>query len=307
MNIDTEELSVRYFDIAWLSRYDGPGYRVVVFLQGCHLRCPWCHSPHSQEPVSALLFFPARCLHCGRCEQICTQQVHHLSAGGHLLSRERCVGCGKCVAACPVSGRELLSGALVLPTKVLPVSGLWDLLYPQLDLVRDIGGLTVSGGEALLQSRALRELLSLCKKEGFHTAIETSGAIPGQFVADVATYVDCWLYGLRPTTFYTPPFADRIPENLATLCSFGRQVIIRMPVVAGITDLPDSLANIANMMHANKLQEIQLLPFHAGTPHYYQALGKTCTIDDEAIPSGERLNEIVDFFQQRYLKASIIQ
>lgn len=303
----TEFLSVRYFDIAWLSRYDGPGHRVVIFFQGCNLRCPWCHSPHSQDPESMLLFFSTRCLHCGRCMLVCRQAVHQVSAGEHRLSRERCVRCGKCIDACPVSAREKLSGALVLPTRQTTVSALWNLLYPQLDMVRDIGGLTVSGGEALLQSQPLADLLLLCKKEGIHTAVETSGAIPVQFIKNVVDYVDYWLYGLRPTPFYTAPLTNYIQENLHYLKSAGRPIIIRMPVVAGITDLPDSLDKITKVMHQNKLKEIQLLPFHSGTSHYYHALGRTCVIGNGAIPSTERVAELIAFFYQKDLKASVIQ
>lgn len=298
---------MRYFDIAWLSRYDGPGHRVVLFLQGCNLRCPWCHSPHSQPSESLLLLFSARCQYCHRCEQVCTRAVHLVSAGKHTLHRERCIKCGKCIDVCPVSGRGLLNGALALPTREITVSALWDLLYPQLDLVRDIGGLTVSGGEALLQSGMLRDLLFLCRKEGIHTAIETSGAISRQNIMDVIGFVDCWLFGLRPTPVYTPPCAKKITDNLALISSFGCHIIIRMPVIAGITDLPDSLERIAEIMHANHLREIQLLPFHAGTSHYYHALGRECSVGNDAISSIRGLNAVRDYFQQESFAVSIIQ
>lgn len=301
----TAPLTLRYFDIAWLSRCDGPGRRVVLFLQGCHLRCPWCHSPHSHEAEGPLLFFPPRCRKCGRCEQVCPQSVHHVSADGHRLDRERCRGCGKCVEACPASSRERLSGALALPTKEVAVTALWDLLYPQLDLLRDIGGITVSGGEALLQSEALRELLRLCRQDGIHTAVETSGALPTERLAEVADLVDCWLFGLRPTPFYVPPAEGVIAENLAFLAAAGSRVIIRTPVIAGITDRPESLERIAAAMHANQLTEIQLLPFHSGTSHYYDAAGIPCVVGNEAIPSAERLDAVRAYFQQSELAATI--
>lgn len=299
--------TIRYFDVAWLSHFDGPGHRVVLFLQGCDLRCPWCHSPHSQPSESPLLFFPSRCQLCGRCEQVCSQSVHQISAGRHDLNRELCIHCGKCIDACPLSSRGRLSGPLALPTKEATIAALWELLYPQLSLLRSIGGITVSGGEPLLQSNALSHLLRLCREAGIHTAAETSGTLPIQHLADVVDYVDCWLFGLRPTPCYAPSQVDLVEPSLEFLANAGSHVIIRMPVIAGITDSSQSLEGIAATMQSHQLTEIELLPNHEGTPHYYDALGKTCALGSEAIPTTERLNAIRDYFEQSGCVATIVR
>ena len=303
----TKSVTIRYFDVAWLSRTDGPGHRVVLFLQGCHLRCPWCHLPHSQPAEAPLLFFPALCLHCGRCQQVCPQSVHRVGAQEHDLDHESCLRCGKCVDACPVSSRERFSGALALPTREASITALWDLLYPQLDLLRDIGGLTVSGGEPLLQSHALTPLLKSCRDAGIHTAVETCGALPRKRFREIVGLVDCWLFGYRPTPFYVPPGADFIDGNLAFISRTGSRVIVRTPVVAGITDLPESLTRIACTMQACGLTEIELLPFHRGTSHYYSAAGMSCALDGRAVPSADRLNAVRTHFQQYGLKARVIR
>lgn len=286
--------TIRYFDIAWRSRYDGPGQRVVVFLQGCSLRCPWCHSPHSRESESPLLFFAARCCRCGRCEAICPQSVHRIGAASHELRRERCRRCGKCVEACLLSSRDRLSGALALPTRELTIGELWELLYPQLDVLRAIGGMTVSGGEPLLQSQSLRELFHLCHASDIHTAVETCGAVPLRCIEDVIGLVDCWLFGLRPT----PDFVPQVEDNLAALTARGSRVIVRTPIIAGITDLPISLDKIAKTMQTRRLREIELLPCHEGVSHYYDASGKQCPLGSEAIPSVERLDAVREYFEQ---------
>lgn len=290
-----------------MSRFDGPGHRVVLYLQGCHLRCPWCHSPHSQAKGFLLLNFPAQCRHCSRCVQVCLHGVHQVTADNHIVHREQCVGCGKCIDACPVSHRDHLSGALAQAVKEITVPELWHVLYPQLDLLRSIGGLTVSGGEALLQSEALAGLLQLCKEEGIHTAVETSGALPEKHVKDVAHLTDCWLYGLRPTPLYTPPHAEKITENLSFLAKTGSRIIIRTPVIAGITDLPVSLDRIAAIMRANELHEIQLLPFNRETSHYYHALGRECKVSNEGIVTSKQIEAVRVFFQEKNCSATIIQ
>lgn len=303
----TDNLSLSYFDISWLSRYDGPGHRVVLYLQGCHLKCPWCHSPHSQPTVPPLLYFPAKCHLCGNCEKACTQGVHEVINGNHHIYRDRCIGCGKCIDACPASHRERISGAIALAGKELPVTELWRILYPQLDLLRPIGGLTVSGGEALLQSRALAALLQCCKQENIHTAVETSGALSSKYVKEIAPLTDCWLYGLRPTPFYTPPFAEQIAINLAFLAKTASRIIIRTPIIAGITDQLVSLKQIAELMEKNGVHEIQLLPFNRETPHYYHALGQECQVGNEARVSHDRMETVRSFFEKRNLKPTIIQ
>lgn len=296
-----------YFDIAWLSRYDGPGHRVVLYLQGCNLRCPWCHSPHSQiinKP--SLLFFPSRCLYCGSCAQVCHNDVHKVTEENHTLCRDKCTGCGKCIDACPVSHRDRISGALAQPAKKITVAELWRLLYPQLDMLRSIGGLTVSGGEALLQSKVLHELLLLCKGDGIHTTVETSGALPQKHFEDIAHLTDCWLYGLRPTPLYNPPHAELITQNLAFLTTTQSRIIIRTPIMSGITDSHTSLAHIAQTMEANRLHEIQLLPFNRETSHYYHALGLECEVGVEAVVEPEHMESIRTFFAKRNILATTI-
>ena len=299
-------IAIRYFDVAWLSHRDGPGHRVVLFLQGCHLRCPWCHSPHSQAPDAPLLFFPVRCRRCGRCDKVCTQSVHQVTAERHDLCRERCRRCGKCIEVCPLSSRDQLSGPLALPTREVAVSVLWELLYPQLELLRNIGGLTVSGGEPLLQFQAIQQLFHFCNDTHIHSAVETSGAVRTQYLAKVVGHVDCWLFGLRPTHFYVPPFASIIEKNLAFLEKAKSRVIVRTPIVSGITDPPESLGLIVDAMQAHGLTEIELLPFNEGTSHYYHALGISCPVGSEAMPSAERLSDVKDYFERSGMSAKII-
>ncbi len=183
---------------------------------------------------------------------------------------------------------------------------MWRWIAPQLELLQTIGGLTVSGGEALLQADAVSQLLRYCRKEGFHTAIETSGTLPRNTFEQVSEWVDCWLFGLRPTSIYAPPHAEQIAENLSFVSSTGSRVIIRTPLMAGITDTPESLSKIATTMHENRLTELELLPFNRETPHFYRALGRNCTVGDEAHVTPEDLHRARDYFAHRGIEARIL-
>lgn len=136
-------MNLRYFDIAWMSGHDGPGKRVVLYLQECHLRCEWCHSPHLWESGPFLLFFENRCIQCGRCAEICKQLVHKVNIKSHTLYRSLCVRCGDCILACPSSSKEYGSSALQLSGREKNVTELFSLMLPQLELLKEIGGLTL--------------------------------------------------------------------------------------------------------------------------------------------------------------------
>lgn len=166
-----------YFNISWLSKTDGSGLRVVLFLQGCSLDCVWCHSPHSQPNKCPLLFFESLCTNCGRCAEVCSNGVHLFNDGKHILQRDACIQCGKCVESCPQSSFYNSANALSLPTKTDDVDTLFSKLKPQLDLFRDKGGITFSGGEPLLQVNALTVLAKKCKEAGINTVLETSGSV----------------------------------------------------------------------------------------------------------------------------------
>lgn len=253
-----------------------------------------------------MLFFPERCSHCGQCESACTHGVHHVSRNIHELTREGCVHCGQCIDACSLSRRSCSSGVLVLPTRENSVAELWTLLKPQLAVLRDAGGITVSGGEPLLQSQAVSELLRLCKTVGYPTAVETSGAVSRDHLTDILDLVDCWLYGYRPTAFYIPRESHSIEENLAFLAGTGARIIIRTPIIPGITEGLDSLGRITKTMLALGLREIELLPFNPGTSHYYSALGKTCPVRNIQQPSAGQMAAVQDYLKRAGLSARVL-
>lgn len=288
MNQENKTDMLSYFNINWLSRTDGPGRRTVLFLQGCHLDCTWCHSPHSLPPKSPLLYFNALCRHCRRCEEVCPQGVHKFMGKHHLVLRENCTQCGKCIEACPQSSEYKPANALVLPTKTQTVDTVFKVLRPQLELLQDDGGITFSGGEPLLQAKALVQLAKKCKASGFNTALETSGIVPLRSVEIMAPYIDTWLFGMRLTTgthqfsaAYLERQTRRIFQYLAGQAK--SRIIVRIPAIEGHTTTPYFLDRAMEIIHTHPGQPIEIMPLNKNSTHYYTAMGITPAIDFDAL------------------------
>lgn len=309
-----DALTLNYFDISWFSSKDGPGTRVVLFLQGCHQCCPWCHSPQSWELGSPLLFFASRCQLCGACVLACPHAVHSIVGHQHQLDRSRCNGCGQCIKACPVSrGGKWNTNALGRTGIAIEPGELFQLLKPQLELLKDIGGLTVSGGEPLLQYHRLAQLLTLCKQARFHTAIETSAALPRRHFQALIDVVDHWLFGIRPIhmdrgRIETIGSWELILSNLEFLAARNSQnITVRAPIIPGYTDKIPCFQELSHIMARLHLRDIEILPFNPMASLYYEALGIPFPMQQTLPPDNASVNHIVEIFASRGFSVKIVQ
>ena len=87
-------------DIQRFSLNDGPGIRTTVFFKGCNMRCAWCHNPETLSFEGDLLFYPNKCIHCGKCFAACPVGAHRLADGIHTIDRSLCIRCGRCAEIC---------------------------------------------------------------------------------------------------------------------------------------------------------------------------------------------------------------
>ncbi|MBI9034004.1 MAG: glycyl-radical enzyme activating protein [Bacteroidales bacterium] len=301
-------MKLRYFDISWISSVDGPGTRVVLYLQGCHLRCSWCHSPQSWKIESPLLFFENRCQSCGNCVEVCSNRVHHISDGIHSLDRNNCNQCGACIKSCPVSDvNKWNTGALGFAGKEMDVNELYQLLKPQLDLLKSIGGITISGGDPLLQSIALRELLKLCKQDDIHITVETSASLDKSHIEVLLPYVDHWLIGLRPSFIDKENDWEQVLKNVTFLAvSNSKKITIRTPIIPGYTNTEECHDKIKEVMLANEIQSIEILPFNPFSENYYKAMGILFPLEGVRFTEGNEMNQIKNFFISAGIKATVV-
>ena len=271
-------ISASIFEIKQFAVHDGPGIRTTVFFKGCPLRCPWCHNPEGLSPAPQLAFYAHKCHACGACVAACPHGAHRITKGTHEFLREHCVSCGTCAAFCPQ--KALTSyGKRVTVEQLLPL-----LLADREFYERSGGGVTLSGGECLLQPQFCAALLKELKKNGIHTAVDTCGAVPRESFDFVLPYTDLFLYDVKAIDGdlhrrLTGKDNRQLLANLRALDRVGAEVELRVPVVPGCNEGEiDAIRAFAQtLQHPHKLT---LLPYHELAAGKYRALGLSYPMEE---------------------------
>ena len=222
-------------DVKRFAVHDGPGIRTTLFLKGCPLKCIWCHNPEGISRVPELAYYAHKCIHCGECVTVCPRNAHQLREGKHVFLPENCIACGACEPRC-------LGEALRLFGKKISVGeAVETVLEDRLFYVESGGGVTLSGGEPLLQSAFCRDFLSEMKKEGIHTAVDTCGFVNWDAFQCVLPVTDMFLFDVKHTDSaahrkLTGQGNELILENLRKLSEMKARIEVRMPLVPGCND-----------------------------------------------------------------------
>jgi pyruvate formate lyase activating enzyme len=250
------------FDIQRFSLNDGPGIRTTVFLKGCVLDCRWCHNPESKAPAPQILFNPVKCVLCRACAAACPRNGHRFDRKGHQVDFRGCTSCGRCVKAC-------LHGALRIVGAPLTIASVMkEVLADRAYYARSGGGITLSGGEPMLQFEFSLALLAKAKACRIHTAIETCGAASPERYRRIARVTDLFLFDWKatdPGEHMKLTGADNalIRKNLDSLYRMGKPIILRCPLIPGVNDTGAHLAGIAALSRKYpKLKGIELMAYH---------------------------------------------
>jgi pyruvate formate lyase activating enzyme len=182
---------------------------------------------------------------------------------GHVFLRERCAASGKCAEVCPSRALELV-GRDVSCDEVLD-----QVLRDRLFYETSGGGLTLSGGEPLLQIEFAEALLRGARKAGVHTAVETAGHVTFDRLARVAPFTNLFLYDVKDTDDAlhrknTGVPIKRILDNLRALHDAGASVLVRLPIVPGLNDRRDHFREVARIVRPLPgLLGVEVLPYHS--------------------------------------------
>ncbi|MCY6960168.1 glycyl-radical enzyme activating protein [Clostridium brassicae] len=261
------------FNIQRFSVNDGPGLRTIVFLKGCPLSCRWCSNPESQNKHRQVMFNIKNCIDCHQCEEVCKMGAIDFKFN-YRIDRNKCVNCGECIENC-------YSGALTMSGEEMTVQQVIDELKKEsIQFRRSKGGVTLSGGEPLMQSKFTLELLKACKSMGWHTTIETTAYCSEKVIKDILPWVDLVLLDIKTLDTnkhfeYIGVNNEIILENAKKIIQFGIETIIRVPVIPEFNADKKSIEDIAKFAKGlNKVNEVHLLPYHKYGVNKYECIGK---------------------------------
>jgi pyruvate formate lyase activating enzyme len=280
-------------DIQRMSTEDGPGLRTTVFFKGCNLSCPWCHNPESIGIKPDLTWFPQKCISCNICGNTCPQKGISRDENGIRFNRPLCLACGSCAEECPNAAIELKGHKIFI--KKLATELVKDSAYFGKD-----GGVTLSGGEVMIQHKAALTLAQLLKNYKLHIAIDTAGNYNFSILEDMLPYIDLVLYDIKifdSESHKEMTGADNrlILDNYKQLMDRKVKVWVRTPVIKGATDSEENIAAIGKFIAAAGLPERwELCAFNNLCRDKYERLDKEWAYKNEGLTDKEHIERLAE-------------
>lgn len=304
----TEELDNKrlVLDIIRMTIHNGPGIRTLILLKGCPLHCVWCSTPESQESGFQLSVRPDKCIQCGRCESVCPVNAIDCTKEILKVNRSLCNCCGKCVTICPCEALMFLGQSISIQRICQEVSK--DKLF----FKHSGGGVTISGGEPLLDAEYIINLLKTLKSEGVSAGIDTCGYVPKTTIEAVLPYVDFFLWDIKHMNRmrhieFTGVSNDIVLSNLHFVSEKKVPIYIRIPVIPGYNDSEENIkATCEFVRNLPSLVEVDLLPVHHLGKARYESLNRVYPIADVPLMPEAILQKLKDLVAAYGLKACIV-
>lgn len=281
------------FNIQRYTIHDGPGIRTEIFLKGCPLRCKWCSNPESLKTHPQIGVYASRCIGievCGKCMEACPhggEKIFSIQEGKISgINRDICTNCLKCADDCPAN-------ALMVWGKTYTVQEILDIVLSDVEFYeKSGGGVTLSGGDPLVQWKFARAVLQTCKSHGIHTCIETELSTSRHILDKVLPYADLIITDIkhmdpRKHKEFTGVDNVRILENIVHIVKAGKQTVIRTPVVPGHNDGRENIEATSEFIRdtlGNNVTQVQLLPYRPLGLEKYKSLGLSYGMADFQAP-----------------------
>jgi pyruvate formate lyase activating enzyme len=310
---ESRELKGLVFDIQRYSIHDGPGIRTLVFLKGCPLHCLWCCNPEGIENFPELVYFNKRCIGCGKCLKTCPNNaVYFLDTKGFITDRDKCQRCGQCAEVCPPRAR-VISGNAYSVDDVLKVVERDRPFY-----MRSGGGMTVSGGEIMLQHRFVSTLLEEAHLRLINTAIETSGFGSWENLLNILNHTDYIFMDIKHFDSDRHKELTGVPNEIIlanalrvsdhALSSEPRKpFIIRVPIIPGFNDSESNIkATVGYVKEELKgVSKIELLAYHRLGTSKWERIGKVSPTEALEPPSKAKMEALKEIVVQADLECKV--
>lgn len=272
---ENENLNGVVFNVQRFSLHDGPGIRTLVFLKGCPLRCLWCSNPEGILARNQVLYDKRKCRKCGAC-MVCPSDAIRIEDGWFVTDQSKCTGCGECEKACCYGARTMTNRRMTAREVV-------DIAKRDKPFYGENGGLTIGGGDPMFQPVFAQEVLSLARREGINTAIETSGYGATQFFLALADLADTAHVDLKAfdnelhksiTGVSNAPILKNIRQyDSQRAFSSGRKMIFRLPLIPGCNATEENVEAIGKfILSLRGSYAVEILPFHNFGENKYERL-----------------------------------
>lgn len=300
----SSELKGLIFDVQGHSVHDGPGTRTTLFFNGCPLNCIWCCNPEGLFHQPVMMYKETKCKCCGKCIEACPHNAISVVDGKLKHNREFCDKCKtlECVKACFHEGSDV-SG------KYYSVDDLMKIFKRDRQFWGGKGGVSLSGGEPLMQKEFILSLLKECKKSYIHVAVETTSCLATDYYMEAMNYIE-WVFtdikhmDTNEHKKLTGVGNELILKNIRMLAEkedWEGFIVPRIPIIPGKNDSEKNIRDTAKFVNEIGLEVINILPFHRLGESKYRQVGQTYEFAEQKPPTEAHMIKIKKMIEEEGL------
>jgi len=292
--------------ITRMTIHNGPGIRTLILFKGCPLSCLWCSTPESQKAEPEIALQPSKCNHCGQCIPACPLKAINFTDETISLNRSLCNNCGRCAQVCYPEAIKIL-GQYMTVEELLREVKKDAVVYKHSG-----GGVTISGGEPLLNPDFTLKMLRAFKEECISTGVDTCGHMPWTSIESMLPYIDFFLWDIKHITpekhrEFTGVSNELILSNARSISGRNIPLYIRLPVIPGYNDSEDNIRATCEFARGlSSLVEVSLLPLHHLGKVRYDSLERAYPIADIPLVPDNVMQAIKKFVESYGLKCTIV-